>query len=64
MDILKLINDQIDDQIDDQINDQINNQDTLNKLGQSVGAEPSQVQQLAQLMVVLTILKKRGAETP
>jgi hypothetical protein len=27
----------------------INNPDTLNKLGQSVGAEPSQVQQLAQL---------------
>ncbi|MGD9676955.1 MAG: DUF937 domain-containing protein [Vulcanibacillus sp.] len=31
------------------INDQLNNQDTLKKLGQSVGAEPSQVQQLAQL---------------
>lgn len=31
------------------IGEKIGNQDTLNKLGQSVGAEPSQVQQLAQL---------------
>ena len=37
MDILKLIN------------GQINNQNTLKKLGQSVGVEPSQVQKLAQL---------------
>ncbi len=37
MDILKLIN------------EQINNQATLKKLGKSVGADPSQVQQLAQL---------------
>jgi len=29
--------------------DQINNPDTLNKLGQSVGVEPSQVQKVAQM---------------
>jgi hypothetical protein len=37
MDVLKLIT------------EQMNNQDTLSKLGQSVGAEPAQVQQLAKL---------------
>jgi hypothetical protein len=37
MDIMKLIT------------DQINNPDTLNKLGQSVGVEPSQVQKVAQM---------------
>lgn len=37
MDIMKLIN------------DQLNNQDTLKKLGQTVGAAPSQVQKVAEL---------------
>jgi len=31
------------------IADQLNNQDTLSKLGQSVGADPAQVQKVAQL---------------
>ncbi len=47
------------------ITDQIGNQDTLNKLGQSVGAEPSQVQQLAQLgMPAILQALGRNASTP
>lgn len=52
MDILKLIS------------DQMNNQGTLSKLGESVGAEPSQVQQLAQLgMPALLQALGRNAST-
>lgn len=46
------------------VNDQINNQNTLKKLGQSVGAEPSQVQQLVQLGTpVLLQAMGRNADT-
>jgi len=52
MDILKLIN------------DQISNQGALSKLGESVGAKPSQVQQLAQLgMPALLQALGRNAST-
>lgn len=52
MDILKLIT------------EQMNDQDTLKKLGQSVGAEPSQVQQLTQLgMPALLQALGRNAST-
>lgn len=52
MDVLKLIT------------EQMNNQDTLSKLGQSVGAEPAQVQQLAKLgMPALLQALGRNAST-
>lgn len=52
MDIMKLIT------------DQINNPDTLNKLGQSVGVEPSQVQKVAQMgMPALLQALGRNAST-
>lgn len=44
---------------------QLNNEETLNKLGQSVGANPSQVQQLAQLaMPALLEALGRNAGSP
>ena len=47
------------------ITDQMNNQDTLKKLGQSVGAEPSKVQQLAEIgMPALLQALGRNASTP
>lgn len=46
------------------INGQLNDKDALNKLGQSVGAEPSQVQQLAQIgLPALLQALGRNAET-
>lgn len=46
------------------INGQLNDKDALNKLGQSVGAEPSQVQQLAQIgLPTLLQALGRNAET-
>lgn len=46
------------------INEQLNNKETLNKLGQSVGADPKQVQQLAQIgLPTLLQALGRNAET-